>query len=130
MSLYSVGVKGTRLSKILFRNVGIQKSNLQCITSPGLSKLQVVNKSTKRDDLGQTTILLEDGTDIQELPVIVRKVSGKESVVFCENRGEIFDGNKHGNGSDNPKESVVDKTKDEEEANEVVELSLIHICIH
>lgn len=120
MSLYAVGVNGTRFSKVLLRNV-IHKSSLPCLTLPVLaSRLQIVNKSTKREDLGHTTILLEDGSDIQELPVIVRKVSGKDSIVFCENRGEAFDGSKNGNGGDNAKE-IVDEAKEEEEVNEVVE---------
>lgn len=119
MSLYAVGVKGTRFSNVLFRNV-IFKSSSQCITLPVLSKLQLCNKSTKREDLGHTTILFEDGTDIQELPVIVRKVSGKDSVVFCENRGDACN-NINGNGNDKPKETVVDKVKEEEEVNEIVE---------
>lgn len=52
-----------------------------------LSSVQCVNKSTKRDDLGQTLILLEDGTNIRELPVIVRKVSSN-SVIFCANKAD------------------------------------------
>lgn len=119
MSLYAVRVNGARLSKVLFRNV-IQKSSLQHITLPALTQLQVVNKSTKREDLGHTTILLEDGTDIQELPVIVRKVSCKESHVFYENQGETFDDKNRNGGNDKPKENV-DTAKEEEEINEIVE---------
>lgn len=54
-----------------------------------LSVTQCVNKSTKRDDLGQTLIILEDGTNMRELPIIVRKVS-HNSVIFCKNTPDSF----------------------------------------
>lgn len=50
-----------------------------------LSVTQYANKSSKRDDLGHTVIILEDGTNMRELPLIVRRVSNN-SVIFCENR--------------------------------------------
>lgn len=40
----------------------------------GLSKSEIVLKCGKRNDLGQTTIILQDGLEMQELPAIVRKI--------------------------------------------------------
>lgn len=51
------------------------------------SIFQCFNKSSKLDELGQAVILIEDGPNIRELPVIVRKVSSN-SVIFCENKIE------------------------------------------
>jgi Xaa-Pro dipeptidase len=44
------------------------------LTACGLSMSEAVLKCDKRDDLGHTTIIMQDGLDIQELPTIVRKV--------------------------------------------------------
>lgn len=44
------------------------------LTVSCLSKSEVVSKYGKGDDLGQTTIIMQDGLDIQEVPAIVRKV--------------------------------------------------------
>ncbi|PNF40653.1 hypothetical protein B7P43_G05910 [Cryptotermes secundus] len=40
----------------------------------GLSKSEIDLKCGKRNDLSQTTVIMQDGLEIQELPAIVRKV--------------------------------------------------------
>lgn len=52
------------------------------------SVIHSVSKSTRCGDLGHTIILLEDGFNIRELPIIVRKVSSN-SIIFCENKGVV-----------------------------------------
>lgn len=49
------------------------------------SIFQSLNKSKNIDELDQTVILIEDGNNIRELPIIVRKVSSN-SVIFCKNK--------------------------------------------
>lgn len=55
----------------------------------GISKSEVVLKCDKRDDLGHTTIIMQDGLDIQELPAIVRKV--KDVGLVCLYSSNIAD---------------------------------------
>lgn len=65
-------------------------------------------RSEKNTELGQTTIIVQDGLDIQELPTIVRKVKDSEVLPFEEVRSE----------------SAVSKIEDkhyEEDANEVID---------
>ncbi|KAF4518494.1 hypothetical protein B566_EDAN006499 [Ephemera danica] len=45
----------------------------------------IASKWRKPEDLGQTTILVQDGSEINELPVIVRKIN--DAIVFSENPG-------------------------------------------
>lgn len=56
---------------------------------------------TIKNDLGQTTILVQQGCDIQELPVIVRKLGQDQFVAFCSNKvpTDSFNGSTP-NGSD------------------------------
>jgi Xaa-Pro dipeptidase len=59
------------------------------LTACGLSKSEVVLKCDKRDDLGHTTIIVQDGLDIQELPAIVRKV--KDVGLVCLHSSHFAD---------------------------------------
>ncbi|XP_021925496.1 FAST kinase domain-containing protein 3, mitochondrial isoform X1 [Zootermopsis nevadensis] len=60
--------------KVLFYDTSPLSMVWGNLTVSCLSKSEAVSKCGKRDDLGQTTIIMQDGLDIQELPAIVRKV--------------------------------------------------------
>lgn len=47
------------------------------------------NNNNNRSKIGQTTILVQDGCDIQELPVVVRKIGQDEFLSLCNNLQEI-----------------------------------------
>lgn len=48
------------------------------------------NNNGKSSKIGQTTILVQDGCDIQELPVVVRKVGHDEFLALCNNLQEPY----------------------------------------
>lgn len=78
------------MSRALLRSViYCQSSNILAsnyLNSRGFfSIFKCSSKSSKLDELGQAFILIEDGSSIRELPVIVRKVSSN-SFLFCENK--------------------------------------------
>ncbi|KAG8288699.1 hypothetical protein J6590_013987 [Homalodisca vitripennis] len=79
------------MSRVFLRSALYCKSCTNSVVTNHLSNrglfsvFQSVNKCTKRDELGQTMILLEDGGNIRELPIIVRKVSNN-SIIFSENK--------------------------------------------
>lgn len=70
--------------KELFRDISSLSMVWGNVTVSCLSKSEIIWKCGKGGDLGQTTIIMQDGLDIQELPAIVRKVKDL-SVVSVRN---------------------------------------------
>lgn len=116
MALRAITVKSTWVNRMCLRK--LLHKNCRWINE--IESVLRVNKSTRPEDVGQTTILMEDGTDIQELPVIIRKVKSDNSILFCENK--FVDKNEKEDimGQKNLKEEVVDLANDSE-VFEVVE---------
>ncbi len=69
-------------------------------------------------ELSDTTILYQNGIDIQELPLVVKKISGNKasSILFCDNNGEKSIPSS--NGSD--KVSGIDELPRKEEIEEMI----------
>ncbi|XP_069681423.1 FAST kinase domain-containing protein 3, mitochondrial isoform X1 [Periplaneta americana] len=84
------------------------------LTVSCLSKTDIILKSSKKEDLGQTTIILQDGLDMQELPAIVRKVKDVGLVSLRNFNSKNGDGSDVGGGdsnSSNSKTSLEDSVK-------------------
>lgn len=62
----------------------------KCGINPVGNISRTVSSSSTRDDkssgIGHTTILVQQGASIQELPVIVRRAGQREFVAFCSNK--------------------------------------------
>ncbi|CAH0392193.1 unnamed protein product [Bemisia tabaci] len=87
------------LGLICFKNCNvlknsILKSSLIPISCCGIPRTQVLFKSYDNKNLGHSTILWQDGSDMQELPVIVRKIRGAEVFMLYDIDGKSS-GGKH-----------------------------------
>ncbi|XP_071442691.1 FAST kinase domain-containing protein 3, mitochondrial-like [Hetaerina americana] len=107
-----------------YRSLAIAKnfkpnSKFCCVSYSGFN--------SKRNDLGQTTILCQDGVNIRELPLIVRKV--RDVVLVCSNSGDCendfvvkFQGSNYRNCNGSTGENGEDKNKiNEKESKEIME---------
>lgn len=82
------------------------------------ARLNHKKSSTGNGILGQSTILMQDGSDFQELPIIVRKITNKDNIELLGNRraDEIVDKTCNKTG----REEFIDIAKDEE-AREIID---------
>lgn len=87
------------------------------LTVSCLSKSEVVSKCGKGDDLGQTTIIMQDGVDIQELPAIVRKVKDVGLVSLCNYFNSTNGGNAKNEGYVCSHTSDISKERNENSGN-------------
>uniref|UniRef100_A0A1B6D3C2 RAP domain-containing protein n=1 Tax=Clastoptera arizonana TaxID=38151 RepID=A0A1B6D3C2_9HEMI len=85
MALRVFMTKNTMVPCFHLRNLLFIKSDNWTSNHRGGYTILEVNKTTKPEDISQSTILFEEGTDIQELPVIIRKVHSENSLSFYDN---------------------------------------------
>lgn len=67
------------------------------------------NSRSEKNVLGQTTILVQQGCDIQELPVIMRKIDHDDMVALCSNASSVNDIVARRGGGDAP---IINSTTD------------------
>lgn len=73
----------------------------QLLTSNPTSR-SFSNSRSEKNVLGQTTILVQQGCDIQELPVIMRKIGHDDMVALCSNASSMNDLMSRRSGGDIP----------------------------
>ncbi|XP_063221138.1 FAST kinase domain-containing protein 3, mitochondrial-like [Bacillus rossius redtenbacheri] len=125
------------MSVIVLNNF-LSKTNKVFLSSPKIlcnipicciSVGHVYSKIHKKDDLSQTTVILQDGVDMQELPAIVRKVKDV-GLITLRNFNSDSDSRKQpessvsfvqGDVNAAPEETDNSKVSQEAEVNEMVE---------
>lgn len=86
--------------------------------------LKSFTSSNNRNDLGQSTILVQQGADIHELPVIVRRLGQDEFIALCNDKLPSMNGENQ-NGS-NPA-GASDNNDDNNSPGQSTRLSLINV---
>ncbi|KAI5744254.1 hypothetical protein M8J76_000537 [Diaphorina citri] len=86
-------------------NKSLQKLG-QLVSRQSIIRYSIRHASNK---LGHSTILVQDGVNIQELPIVVRRLSGKDFIVLDNNLVQ-----------DEHKETIAETT-DKEELNEIID---------
>lgn len=82
------------MSRYIFNQLKCCRSRFttskQLLTSNGTTR-SFSNSRSEKNVLGQTTILVQQGCDIQELPVIMRKIDHDDIVALCSNTTSVND---------------------------------------
>ncbi|XP_075216119.1 dipeptidase C isoform X2 [Lycorma delicatula] len=87
MALNSVSISRLVISKTVNNKLCLPFGLTYKVCSlPNIVTSRLNHKKSKSGTLGQSTLLMQDGSDFQELPLIVRKVTNKDDIVKLGNR--------------------------------------------
>lgn len=88
-----VRIANTTMSRYILSQLKCCRSRFtaskQLLTSNPTTTRSFSNSRSEKNTLGQTTILVQQGCDIQELPVIMRRMDHDDMVALCSNASTV-----------------------------------------